>query len=78
MAEIGHCVKLGVRASENGSVRDRRQRRLRVSLLEHDPLACERIQIRREPMSVAHESHAIRARGIDGDEDNVRRFCMKE
>jgi hypothetical protein len=74
MAEIRYRMKLGIGTGEYCGAGNRRQRRLRVRLLEHYPLARECIQIRREPISVAQEAHAVRAGGVYSNYDDVRRL----
>ena len=45
-AELGDSVRLGISAGEDGRVRDHRQRRLGVGVLENHALARQAIEIR--------------------------------
>src|SRR5713226_9147124 len=74
MAEIGDRVELGISPGENSGMGNRRQRRLGISFLEHDTLAGQRVQIRRKTFLATQETHAIGARGVDRDEDDIWRF----
>ena len=71
-AEFGDPVRLGISAGKDGRVRDHRQRRLGVGVLENHALARQAIKIRGESCFRAEETHAIGARGAQGDEDDVR------
>jgi hypothetical protein len=66
-------VELGIRACENRGVGGWRQRGLRIGLREDCGIVRESVEIRREPALGAKKSHAIGARGVERDEQNVWR-----
>ncbi len=49
-----------------------------ISPFEHDTLAGQRVQIRRKALLGAQETHAVRPRGVHGDEDDIWRFRSDE
>ena len=71
-AELADPVRLGISAGKDGCVGDHRQRGLRIGVLENHALASEAIEVRRESCFRAEETHAIGARGTQGDEDDIR------
>src|SRR6185295_14323992 len=71
-AELADSVRLGICSGEDSGVRDHRQRRLRIGVLENHALAGEAIKIWGESCFRAEEAHAIGARGAQGDEDYIR------
>ncbi len=78
MAEIGDGVKLGIRPGKDRGMGNRRQRRLGIGFFKHDTLAGQGVQIRRKTLLAAQETHAVRAGGVHGDEDDVWSFRPDE
>src|SRR5437868_2858428 len=74
MAKIGDGVKLWIGSGKNCGVRNRSQRGLRESFLEHHTLAGHSVQIRRKPELIAEESHAVSAGGVDRYENDIGSF----
>jgi hypothetical protein len=71
-AEVVHAMGLRIGAAQDRRVRDRGDRRLGIGLLEDGALAGQRIELRGQATRRAQEPHAIGARGVEGDEDDVR------
>src|SRR5580704_11956530 len=67
-----YLMELWIRARENGSVRWRRQRSLRVGASEDGGVARHRIKVWRQAELRAEEPHAIGTSGVEGNENNIR------
>src|SRR5438270_826697 len=52
-------------------------RRLRVGVFEHEALGGQAVEVGSGSCFRAQESHAIRARGIESDQDEVRFRCSR-
>ena len=72
-AEVVHLVKLGVRPRQDGRVRGRGQRDLRICPCENHRLAGQRIEVRRQSTLGTQEPHTVGARCIHCDQHNVGR-----
>src|ERR1700675_3331273 len=73
--EIGYLVKLRICTGENGGVRWRSQRDLRISAGENHGLACQRVQVWRQTALRAEEPHAVGANRVQSNKDDVGRRC---
>ncbi len=71
--EIGYLVELRVGSGENGGVRWRSQRDLRISAGENHGLACQRVQVWRQTALRAEEPHAVGANRVQSNKDDVGR-----
>src|SRR5438552_2318917 len=78
VAEVCDRVKLWIGAGENGRVRNRRKRGLRVGAFEHNSLTRDHVQIRRNSAFAAQEAHAVSASCVNRDKNDVWSFGADE
>src|SRR6202521_379169 len=71
--EIGYLVELRVRSGEDGGVRRRRQRDLRISTRKNYGLAGQRVQVWAQTALRAEEPHAVGANRVQSNKDDVGR-----
>src|SRR5215469_12345370 len=72
-AKVIHVVELGIRPRKNRRMRRGGQGDLRVGTRENDSLPGQRVEVRRKPAIGTEKTHAVGTRGIERDENDVRR-----
>ena len=71
-AEIVHAVARRKRARQQRRVRHRRHGRLRERAGEDDAVARQQVEVRRQPARRTEKAHAVRARRVERDQQDVR------